>query len=108
MSAKKEKPTKRGAISLNSLPLHLAQMFPQESKPDCYLVTVAIPDATATHVIRQGGKGLKQVHDISGARVSAYTLVEGSCDECHIVGEKIVSPGFCRISRSLGYSSCRG
>lgn len=82
--AKKEKPTKKNAIPSNPLPLHLAQTFPQEGKPDRHLVTVAIPDAAAAHVIGQGGKGLKQVHDISGARISAYTLVEGSCDERHV------------------------
>jgi len=82
--AKKEKPTKKKAIPSNPLPLHLAQTFPQEGKPDRHLVTVAIPDASAAHVIGQGGKGLKQVHDISGARISAYTLVEGSRDERHV------------------------
>ena len=65
-SAKKEKPTKKGAIPSNPLPLHLAQTFPQEGKPDRYLMTVAILDATAAHIIGQGGKGLKQVHNISG------------------------------------------
>lgn len=82
--AKKKDPTKKKTIPSNPLPLHLAQTFPQEGKPDRHLVTVAIPDATAAHVIGQGGKGLKQIHDISGARVSAYTLVEGSRDERHI------------------------
>ena len=78
--AKKKNPTKKNAIPSNPLPLHLAQTFPQEGKPDRHLVTVAIPDAQATHIIRQGGKGLKQVHNISGARISTYTLVEGSRD----------------------------
>ena len=83
--AKKERPTKKGpAIPSNPLPLHLAQTFPQEGKPDRHLVTVAIPDATAAHVIGQGGKGLKQAHDISGARVSAYVLAEGSREERHV------------------------
>ena len=82
--AKKEKPTKKKPIPSNPLPLHLAQTFPQEGKPDRHLVTVAIPDASAAHVIGQGGKGLKQVHDISGARISAYTLVEGSRNERHV------------------------
>jgi len=58
--AKKEKPTKKKAIPLNPLPLHLAQTFPQEGKPNCHLVTVAIPDASAAHVIRQGGKALNR------------------------------------------------
>ena len=83
--AKKAKPTKKGpAIPSNPLPLHLAQTFPQEGKPDRHLVTVAIPDASAAHVVGQGGKGLKQIHDISGARVSAYVLAEGSREERHV------------------------
>jgi len=81
---KKDRPTKKAAIPSDSLPLHLAQTFPQEGKPDRHLVTVAIPDATAAHVIGQGGKGLKQLHDISGARVSAYTLTTGPRDERHV------------------------
>ena len=82
--AKKERPTKKAPIPSEGLPLHLAQTFPQEGKPDRHLVTVAIPDATAAHVIGQGGKGLKQLHDISGARVSAYTLKSGPRDERHV------------------------
>jgi len=84
MLAKKEKPTKMNAIPSNLLSLPLAQTFPQEGKPNCHLITVAIPNATAAHVIGQGGKGLKQVHNISGAQVSAYPLVEGLCNERHI------------------------
>ena len=82
--AKKERPTKKATIPSENLPLHLAQTFPQEGKPDRHLVTVAIPDATAAHVIGQGGKGLKQLHDISGARVSAYTITSGPRDERHV------------------------
>ena len=72
------------SATLPDLPLQLAQTFPQEGKPDRHLVTVAIPDASAAHVIGQGGQGLKQIHDISGARVSAYTLAAGSRDERHV------------------------
>jgi hypothetical protein len=74
----------RKTATLPDLPLHLAQTFPQEGKPDRHLVTVAIPDASATHVIGQGGQGLRQIHDISGARVAAYTLAAGSCNERHV------------------------
>ena len=81
--AKESRPTQKFA-TLPDLPLHLAQTFPQEGKPNCHLMTVAIPDASATHIIGQEGQGLKQIHDISGARVSAYTLAAGSCDERHV------------------------
>jgi len=47
-------------------------------------MTIAIPDATAANIIGQEGKGLKQLHDISGAWVSAYTLKLGPHNEHHI------------------------
>ena len=81
--AKKERPTKKAATLPNPVPLPLAQTFPIEGKTDRHLVTVVIPDASAQHAIGQGGKGLKQIHDISGARVNAYS-VAGSNDERHV------------------------
>src|SRR6266498_2843427 len=44
-------------------------------------MTVIIPYATVAHIIRQGGKGLKQLHNISGTQVSAYTLMSGPHNE---------------------------
>ena len=82
--AKEECPTRKGAIPSADLPLPLAQMFSTEGKVNHHVVTVVILDATAMHVVSQGGKGLKQLHDISGARVDAYTVTAGPCDECHI------------------------
>jgi hypothetical protein len=82
--AKKERPTGKAATLPNPVPLPLAQTFPMEGKTDRHLVTVVIPDASAQHVVGQGGKGLKQIHDISGARVNAYSLASGSRDERHI------------------------
>jgi len=74
----------RKTSTLPDLPLQLAQTFPQEGKPDRHLVTVAIPDASATPIIRQGGQGLRQIHNISGARVAVYTITAGSRDERHV------------------------
>jgi len=103
--AKKECPTKKALIPSKGLPLHLTQTFPQEGKPDHHLVTIAIPDATVAHVIRQGSKGLKQLHDISGAQVLAYMLKSGLHDECHIsirgtneqIGDALVVLGKCLV-----------
>lgn len=81
--AKKERPTLKAANLQNPVHLPLAQTFPMEGKADRHLVTVVIPDASAQHAIGQGGKGLKQIHDISGARVNAYS-VAGSNDERHV------------------------
>jgi hypothetical protein len=83
-TAKKERSTQKAANLPNPVSLPLAQTFSTEGKTDRHLVTVVIPDSTAQHVIGQGGKGLKQVHDISGARVNAYTLASGSSDERHV------------------------
>ena len=81
--AKKEHPTKKVASLPNPVPLHLAQTFPMEGKSDRHLVTVVIPEASIQHVVGQNGKGLKQIHDISGARVNAYSL-GGSNNERHV------------------------
>ena len=82
--AKKECSTKKGAIPAAAIPLPLTQTFSMEGKVNHHLITVVIPDDSAMHVISKGGKGLKQVHNISGAGVHAYTLAMGSCDEHHI------------------------
>ena len=55
-----------------------------EGKTNHHLVTVIIPDALAQHVVSQGGKGLKQIHDISGARVNTFSVASGSNNERHI------------------------
>ena len=83
-SAKKERPTGKAANLPNPVPHRLAQTFPMEGKTDRHLVTVVIPDASAQHVVGQGGKGLKQIHDISGARVNAFSVASSSNDERHI------------------------
>ena len=82
--AKKECPTGKAANLPNPVPLCLAQTFPMEGKTDRHLITVVIPDASPQHVVGQGGKGLKQIHDISGARVNAFSVASGSNDEHHI------------------------
>ena len=82
-SAKKERAIQKAANLPNPVPLHLAQMFPMEGKPNRHLITVVIPDASAQHVVGQAGKGLKQIHDISDAQVHAYS-VAGSSDERHV------------------------
>lgn len=82
--AKKEHSTKKDAIPSAAIPLPLSQTFSMEGKANHHLIMVVTPNDAAMHVIGKGGKGLKQVHDISGARVHAYTLATGSQDERHI------------------------
>ena len=45
----KERSTKKSPTAPSDFPLHLAQTFPQEGKPDRHLMTVAIPLASAAH-----------------------------------------------------------
>ena len=54
-----------------------------EAKPDRHLITVVVPTDAAAHVVGQSGKGLKQIHDISGARVAAFQVTT-SPDEHHV------------------------
>ena len=55
-----------------------------EGKTNRHLIMVIIPDASAQHVVGQGGKGLKQIHDISGARANAFSVASSSNDKRHI------------------------
>ena len=82
--AKKEHPTGKAANLPNPVPLHLAQTFPMEGKTDCHLITVVISDASAQHIVGQGRKGLKHIHNISGAQVNTYSMASGSNNERHI------------------------
>ena len=81
--AAKGKQTTKPAAKQATPTFHLVQVFPKEGQTNRMLVTVVIPVSTAAHVIGKGGKGLKQIHDIAGAQVSAYKVVTSS-DKCHI------------------------
>ena len=61
----------------------MANTYTREGQSNRLLVTVVIPATAAAHVVGKGGKGLKQIHDIAGARVSAFEVAT-SPDECHI------------------------
>ena len=80
--AKEPKSTSRTATHA-SPSFHQAQVFSTEGNPDRLLITVVIPATAAGHVVGKGGKGLKQIHDISGARVTAYEVAT-SPDERHL------------------------
>ena len=84
---KKTKEKKSTTLAATHAPhcshFHQAQTFSTEGRPDRLLVTVVVPAATAGHVVGKAGKGLKQIHDISGARVTAYEVAT-SPDERHL------------------------
>ena len=78
---KKAKTAATAAASVPStspvVPLPLSASYPSEGKPDQRLVTIAVPDAVVAHLVGKDGRGLRQAHDITGARVRAFHL-EGS------------------------------
>ena len=61
----------------------MANTYTREGQSNRLLVTVVIPAMATAHVVGKGGKGLKQIHDIAGARVSAFKVAT-SPDEHHI------------------------
>src|SRR3984957_14198142 len=76
-AAKPPHPTHIAMVASNTIPLTfpLAQDLPKgTSSADRFAITCVIPDACAGHVIRQQGRGLEQVADISGAWVAAFSV----------------------------------
>jgi hypothetical protein len=64
-------------------------------------MTCVIPDACTGHVIGRQGRGLKQVADISGAWVAAFSIkdqVGPAFGQCHITIRDTES----QISAALG------
>ncbi|KAF5379385.1 hypothetical protein D9615_006603 [Tricholomella constricta] len=55
---------------------HLSGEFinSMEGKADRYLIGLEFPDSLMPHIVGSRGRGLKQIHDLSGARVSAFTM----------------------------------
>ena len=51
----------------------LSAHHPRESSPDCFSTSLILADDLVGHVVRHGRHGLKQVTDISSARVSVYS-----------------------------------
>jgi len=46
---------------------------PREQSPDCFSSSLVLADNLVGHVVGRGGRGLKQVADISSARVLVYS-----------------------------------
>ncbi|THU98522.1 hypothetical protein K435DRAFT_883984 [Dendrothele bispora CBS 962.96] len=102
--------------TIGHISVPLAQTHPTaEGKPDRYSCMLVVPDSVVGHLIGQGGKGLHQVHDISGARVQAFTLKSGQSGERHVairgtdtqIGEALVAFGR-RIMRKRVRSKKKG
>jgi len=51
----------------------LSAHYPRESSPDCFSASLVLADDLVGHVVGRGGRGLKQVADISSARVSVHS-----------------------------------
>jgi hypothetical protein len=100
-SGKRSKPPVRIAITTTATLPSLAQTLSTEGKSDRFQMTCVVPDALAGHVVGHQGRGLKQIADISGARVTAFVLKGGPTDQRHVsirgsdtqVGEALVVLG---------------
>src|SRR6202040_3655831 len=71
------KPPHPATVTSNAVPLTTppAQDPPKGmASADRFAMTCVIPDACAGHIIGRQGRGLKQVADISGARVAAFSV----------------------------------
>jgi hypothetical protein len=78
-SEKGKTPQRIATVASTAVPLTfpLAQDLPKgKSSDNRFAMTCVIPDACAGHVIGRQGRGLKQVADISGARVAAFSVKE--------------------------------
>lgn len=84
--ARAKAPPAAGTAPPVSIPAYLptSGTFPKEDRPDQHLVTVIVPDALAAHLIGTGGRGLKQIHDMSGAHVRAYEVKDGPAGARHV------------------------
>jgi hypothetical protein len=87
-------PRRKGVTiaSIPSLSLPLAQDLPptQNSAPR-YETTLVVPDALVGHIVGREGRGLKQVTDITGARISAYVLALDSRSDTGIPATRHIS-----------------
>ncbi|KAF5384347.1 hypothetical protein D9615_003172 [Tricholomella constricta] len=55
---------------------HLSGEFinSMEGKADRYLIGLEFPDSLMLHIVGSRGRGFKQIHDLSGAHISAFTM----------------------------------
>ncbi|KAG6874607.1 hypothetical protein C0993_000188, partial [Termitomyces sp. T159_Od127] len=90
------------ACSTSNTPLAvpLAQNLPPtDGKVPRYKCTLELPDSLVAHIVGHQGQGLKQVHDLSGSWLAAFTVglagsegrhfvtIQGTCQQ---IGEALV------------------
>src|SRR5215471_14447451 len=65
-----------GAACTTTIPTTflLSAHYPREGEPDRYQASLVIADDLAVHVVGQGGRGLKQVADLSGTGLCCYSV----------------------------------
>lgn len=62
----------------------LSTHTPRDHSPDRFLATLVIANNLAGHVVGRGGRGLKQISDISGARLSVFSTNVSGTEERHV------------------------
>ncbi|KAF5336661.1 hypothetical protein D9758_016747 [Tetrapyrgos nigripes] len=110
-------PTPYTINAVSHIVLPLAQTHPTvEGKPNCFSCTLVVPDSVIGHLIGRGGKGLHQVHNISGARPQAFTVKSSRTGERHVsiqgtdqqIGETLIGLGkhlMCKQAPSVAMAS---
>ena len=79
-STKKTKETAPTTPSATKAPApHSIRTISTKPPPEKILISLSIPDAQAGHVVGRAGTGLRQIHDLSHAKLSVSpTVVSGS------------------------------
>jgi hypothetical protein len=71
-------------MSLSAPTAPLSSHFPREKSPNCYQASLVLANDLMGHVVGRGSRRLKQVSDLSGAHLSAFSQQVDGCEECLI------------------------
>jgi hypothetical protein len=80
--SKKPRPTFTGIPATVAVPL--SGHHPRDDSPDRYTASLVIAEDLVGHVVGRGGRGLKQVSDISGARLQVFGMMTDGREERHV------------------------
>jgi len=76
------RPTTSYTATARTIAAPLSAHHPRENSPDCFSASLVLADDLVGHVVGCGGRGLKQVADISSVRVSVHSQEIDSHWEC--------------------------
>jgi hypothetical protein len=70
--------------SRQAITVPLSTHTPRDDSPDRFISTLVIADDLCGHIVGRGGRGLKQVSDISGARLTVFSMKANGREERHV------------------------